>query len=157
VSCSGQWRGPYVHAPHWTAPAKDQYSWSVKDQGPLPKQPEWQKSATWLQDESERFQSPFPSPGFLPLGEPDPALSLIALTQTIPDVPDQAPASYHVSVTSYAVIWNQYFYYFWSSRYGSSSKVPAWKKLCYQKLHGINLATEEWITCRPTEYTVFPT
>jgi hypothetical protein len=39
-----------------------------------------------------------------PLGEPDPALSLIALTQTIPGVPDQAPASYHVSVTSYAVI-----------------------------------------------------
>jgi hypothetical protein len=86
---------PKIRVPHWLVIKAPPYS-SLSDRRPI--------SYLTLPNAGERFQSPFPSPGFLPLGEPDPALSLIALTQTIPDVPDQAPASYHVSVTSYAVI-----------------------------------------------------
>jgi hypothetical protein len=68
-------------------------------------------SAPWLckvqVKESTHLSS---GPGVLPLGEPGPVSGLMAFIRTVPDAPDQAPASYHVSETSHAVIWNQYFY-----------------------------------------------
>jgi hypothetical protein len=86
---------PKIRVPHWLVIKAPPYS-SLSDRRPI--------SYLTLPNAGERFQSPFPSPGFLHLGQTDPALGVIALTRTILDIPYQAPASYHVSVMYYVVI-----------------------------------------------------
>jgi hypothetical protein len=97
----GQRLHPQISVPDWLMVQAPPYS-SLSDRRPvgsLTAEHKWQVPLTDL-----------PSPGFLPLIRPGQALGLIAFSRTSPDVPEQTPASYHISVTSYAVIWNHYFY-----------------------------------------------